>query len=165
MEKEKIIKDIKETEEKLYKLKLQLENYSIKDNILDVPELELEVEIEVTHKGESWDKIIAMPEVQEKIKNGWRLLYTIRPEDYVNEVAFLENNETYSKILKMDGSRTEDDFFVNQMFKRNAEKGYVAYFFSCSRYSCLVSYEYWNVANSDRGVRFCRKKIFKKDKK
>ena len=162
---EKIKKDIMETEAKLSKLKSELENCSIKDNILDVPELELEIEIGVTNIGNSYDKIMALPEVKEKIKNGWRLISLCREGDYVNEFAFLENNETYSKILKMNGSSTKDDFYVSQMFKRNAEEGYVAFFYADRGYSDLGSIGDPGNARSYRGVRFCRKKIFKVGKK
>jgi len=165
MEKDKIQKEIKETENKLSKLKLQLENDSINGKLLDVPELGLEIEIEVTHKGKSYDKIMAIPEVQEKMKNGWRLLYAIRPEDYVNEVGFLENNPTYSKVLKMDGSSTKDDFFISQMFKRNKANGYVAGFFANSDFSVLNSDGDSDDSNSYLGVRFARKKNFKVGKK
>jgi IS4 transposase len=157
MNKEKLKQDIIKTENKLAELKQELESDSIKDGLLDVPELGLEIEIEVTHKGKSYDKIMALPEVREKIKKGWRLLCPLRPVDYVNELAFLENNPTYSKILKLDGSSTKDDFFVNQIFKRNAEKGYVAYFYAGSGGSDLYSYGDSSVADSVRGVRLCRK--------
>jgi hypothetical protein len=158
-----IKKQIEQTENKLSKLKVELENCSVKDNLLDVPEIELEIEITVTNKGLSYNDIMALKEVQEKIKKGWRLLSLCREEDYVNEVSFLEKNPTYSKILKMDGSSTKDDFFVSQMFRRNAEQGLVAGFYADSGYSGLYSGRDPGYAVSVRGVRFCRKKNFKKE--
>ena len=128
MDKQKIQEQISKTEDKLKELKLKLGNSQVNNNLLYVKELGIEIEIEVTHKNESYDKIMALPEVKEKLKNGWRLLSTCRKEDNVNEVVFLKRNPTYSKILKMDGSSTNDDFFIEQPFKRNADKGYVAGF-------------------------------------
>jgi len=165
MSKENLREKIESKKKELAELEFQLEKETPKTGILDVPELGIEVEIEVSYKGYSYDKIMALPDVQNKIKNGWRLLCTIRPVDYVNEVAFLENNSIYSKILKMNGSSTKDDFFVSQMYKRNSEKGYVAYFYANSGKSGLNSVEDSDDSYSIRGVRFCRKKIFRGKKK
>jgi hypothetical protein len=159
MNKEKIQEQINKMKKEIEELQEKLEKEFVKDGLLDVPELEIEVEIEVSYKGKSYNEIMVLPEVQEKIKKGWRLLYTIRPDDYVNEVAFLENNESYPKILKMDGSSTKDDFFVNQMYKRNLNNGYVARFCSGSVWSGLDCFGDPDGSNSDLGVRFCRKKI------
>jgi hypothetical protein len=159
MKTQKIQDKIKETEDKLKELKLKLQNEQVNNNLLYVPELGIEIEIEISHKGESYDTIMQSSDIKEKLANGWRLLSACRKDDFVNEVAFLERNENYAKILKIDGSSSNDDFFVEQIFKRNADKGYVAFFYSYGVESYFVSDSYSDDADSYRGVRFCRKKI------
>lgn len=151
-------KQIEKKEKELRELNLKLEKETSKTGILDIPELGIEVEIEVTHKGKSFNDIMAFPEIQEKIRNGWRLICTSRPGDHVNELAVLENNSTYAKILKMEGSSSRDDFFIQQMFKRNQNKNYVAWFYVGSGCSDLNSYMGASDSYSGLGVRFCRKK-------
>ena len=63
-----------------------------------------------------------LEESKDKIKQGWRSMSLMRLEDGVNEVVFLANNKKYSEILKMDGSSTHDDFFIEQPFELNKKK-------------------------------------------
>ena len=138
----------------------EIENNNI---TLDVKELGIEVEIEVTHKGMSFKDIMALPETKEKIKKGWRLMSAFRKKDFVNEVAFLKNNHKYCSILKMES--TKDDFWVEQMFEQNRKNGYVAGFGSVSGYSYLGCGGGADDSSSALGVRFVREKKFQKGKK
>jgi hypothetical protein len=144
-------------EQELKILKDKLEKESIKDNILFVKELNLEVEINVTHKNESFNQIMNSNDIKEKIKKGWRLI-SLCNKNNVNELAFLENNETYRKILKLDSSSTKDDFFVEQIFKRNKEQNYISRFYS---YSVRHDLDFSGDANGSLdylGVRLCRER-------
>ena len=108
---------------------------------LDIPELNISVEIEVHDKNTSWDDLDL-----EKREN----------ELLTAEQCIFLTNSKYAKQLKMDGSSTKDDFFIKQPFELNKKNGYVALFYAVSDRvgvdSCYDSY----YRNSDLGVRFCR---------
>jgi len=117
---------------------------------LDIPELKISVEIEVHDKNKSFDDL--------DLKNREKELLT------VEQCIWLANSK-YAKELKMDGSSSEDDFFIQQPFNLNRKNNYVARFFADSDYAglyCDIDSDY---SVSDLGVRFVRKKIFKKSKK
>lgn len=82
---------------------------------LDIPELNISVEIEVHDKNKSWDKL--------GLKDREKELLTIE------QCIFLANSK-YSKTLKMDGSSTDDDFFIQQPFNLNRRNNYIARFYS-----------------------------------
>ncbi len=111
---------------------------------LDIPELKISVEIEVHDKNKSWDKLNLSKREKELLT--------------VDQCIWLANSK-YAKTLKMDGSSSEDDFFIQQPFNLNKKKGYVAGFDADSGYACLNCYWDSSVSYSDLGVRFVRKKI------
>lgn len=117
-----------------------------KSNWLDIPELGISVELNVHDKKTSWDDL--------GLKNRESELLT------VEECIFLANSK-YAKQLKMDGSSTKDDFFVQQPFKLNKKNGYVARFYSYSGWSYFVCVEVADYCNGALGVRF-KKKLSKK---
>ena len=69
---------------------------------LDIPELKISVEIEVHDKNKSWDDL----ELSKREKE----LLT------VEQCIWLANSK-YAKELKMDGSSTNDDFFIQQLLQ------------------------------------------------
>ena len=116
---------------------------------LDIPELNISVEIEVHDKNKSWDEL----KLSEKEKE----LLT------VEQCIWLANSK-YAKNLKMDGSSSSDDFFIQQPFKLNRNNNYVARFYAGS--GCADLYCDWvsDGSGSALGVRFIRKKISKRKK-
>src|SRR3990167_10144459 len=112
--------NIQTLKDKRDKLNKQIEELENQNSWLDIPELGISVEIKVHDKGKSWKNCI---------KEG-----IFKEEDLltVEQVIFLVNHEEYSKILKMDGSSSSDDFFIQQIFKLNKEKGLVARFVAYS---------------------------------
>lgn len=116
---------------------------------LDIPELKISVEIEVHDKGKSWDKL----ELSER-----------EDELLTSEQCIWLSNSKYAKQLKMDGSSSEDDFFIRQPFNLNRKNGRVAGFYAGSDDCVLNCGGYSGDSVSDLGVRFCKKisKISKK---
>ena len=116
---------------------------------LDIPELNISVEIGVHDKNKSWDEL--------KLSEREKELLT------AEQCIWLANSK-YAKTLKMDGSSSKDDFFIQQPFNLNRKNNYVARFGAYSGYADL--YWYWNssVSDSDLGVRFVRKKISGREK-
>ena len=116
---------------------------------LDIPELKISVEIEVHDKNKSWDKL--------GLKDREKELLTA-------EQSIWLANSKYAKQLKMDGSSSEDDFFIQQPFNLNRENGYVAWF--CMGSDCANLGSDWGSggSGSSLGVRFSRK-ILKGSKK
>ena len=84
---------------------------------LDIPELGISVEKEVHDKDKSLDDL--------GLKDREKELLT------VEQCIFLANSK-YAKDLKMDGSSSKDDFFIQQPFELNRRKGWVARFFADS---------------------------------
>jgi hypothetical protein len=109
-----------------------------------------EVELNVHDKNKSYDDL--------GLKDKEDQLLTI-------EQCIALVNSKYAIQLKMDGSSSNDDFFIKQPFNRNREKGYVADFGG----DWVRSYFYsgWNssYAYGCRGVRLVRKKISTKRKR
>lgn len=110
---------------------------------LKVPELGIEVEIEVHDKNKSWNEL--------NLSSKENQLLT------AEQCIFLANNEKYAKILKMDGSSSDDDFYIQQPFNYNKKKGYVADFDVNSNRANLNCNRNADYSDSDRGVRFVRK--------
>lgn len=113
---------------------------------LDIPELGISVELEVHDKDKSFDKL--------DLKDREEELLTVQ------ECIFLANSK-YAKQLKMDGSSTTDDFFIQQPFDLNRKNGYVARFFSYSDRSYFYCYESANCSFSNLGCRFKKKLVVK----
>ena len=110
---------------------------------LDVPELGISVEIEVHDKNKSWDKL-GLKDREKEL-----LTYT--------DCVFLANTPKYAKILKMDGSSSNDDFFIQQPFDLSRKNGRVARFNVCSDYAILSCIGNSDDSISALGVRFVRK--------
>ena len=116
---------------------------------LDIPELNISVEIEVHDRDKSWDE----------------LKLSEREKDLLNyEQCIWLANSKYAKTLKMDGSSDKDDFFIQQPFNLSRKNGYVACFYAGSGCADLDCGWYSSDTSSNLGVRFLRKKIFKKGK-
>ncbi len=115
---------------------------------LDIPELGISVEIEVHDKNKSWNDL--------RLKDREKELLN------VEQVIWLANSK-YAKQLKMDGSSSNDDFFIQQPFNLSRKNGYVAGFCASSDYAYLNCYEDAGVSGFALGVRFA-KKILKKSK-
>jgi hypothetical protein len=127
-------------------LKEQIAKESNSSEWLDVSDVlpGIEVELNVHDKGKSYDDL--------GLKDREDELLTV-------EQCIILANSKYSSQLKMDGSSSQDDFFIKQPFNVNRAKGYVAGFYSGGDESCFGSYWDSDDASSCRGVRFCRKKI------
>jgi len=115
---------------------------------LDIPELGISVEIEVHDKDKSWNKL--------GLKDREKELLTY------DQCVFLANSK-YAKQLKMDGSSSSEDFFIQQPFNLNRKNGYVAGFYAYSDYAYLGCRDNSDYSYSALGVRFA-KKILKKSK-
>lgn len=120
------------------------------DDWLKIPELNIEVEINVH------DKNISYIDGVKTLKPGERFLSLMREKDWVNEVVFLENHPEYSKILKMDGSSSNDDFYIEQPFNLNEENNYEAGFIANSGWAVLSCGRDPSSTDSSLGVRKCR---------
>lgn len=116
---------------------------------LDIPELGISVEIEVHDKNKSWNKL--------GLKNREKELLT------AEQCIWLANSK-YAKQLKMDGSSSSDDFFIQQPFNLSRKNGYVARFYVDSDYAYLYCSGGADYSDSSLGVRFTRK-ILKGSKK
>ena len=113
---------------------------------LDIPELKISVEVDVHDKNESWDKLGLKDREEELLTH--------------DQCVFLANSK-YAKQLKMDGSSSNDDFFIQQPFDLNRKNGYVARFYANSDYCYLYCGRNSDFSDSSLGVRFA-KKISKK---
>ena len=139
-----IQQEIEETEKKLLELRRKAEEN--KSEWLLIPELKIEVEINVHDKDKSWDD----------------LKLTDREKDLLTaEQCIWLANSKYAKELKMDGSSSTDDFFIQQLFNFNRKNGYIARFDTYSDYADLNCDWDSGYSGSSLGVRFCRKKISK----
>ena len=110
---------------------------------LDIPELKIFVEIQVHDKNKSWDEL-NLSEKEDQLLTAEQCIWLA--------------NSKYAKTLKMDGSSTKDDFFIQQPFKINKKNGYVAGFGAGSDGAGLYCDGGSSGSNSDLGVRFLRKK-------
>ena len=117
---------------------------------LDIPELGISVEIEVHDKNESWDDL--------KLSEREKELLTA-------EQCIWLSNSKYAKQLKMDGSSSKDDFFIQQPFNLSRKNNYVARFYVYSDYAYLGCYGDSDDSYSTLGVRFVRKILKLKSKK
>ncbi len=109
---------------------------------LDIPELRISVEIEVHDKDKSWDKLNLSEREKELLT--------------AEQCIWLANSK-YAKQLKMDGSSTNDDFFIQQPFDLSRKNGYVAGFSVDSDYAYLYCGRDSDYSDSTLGVRFAKK--------
>lgn len=118
----------------------------MKNNWLYIPEIDKDVEVEVHDKGKSFDE-----------------LKEIYGEDVENKLLSKEEVEAIlklpevSKILKMDCSSSNDDFYIKQYDEEYRKQGLVAVFYAGSVGSGLGCVGDSDYGYSDRGVRFVRK--------
>ena len=117
---------------------------------LKIPELKIEVEIDVHDKDKSWDEL--------GLKDREKELLT------AEQTIWLANSK-YAKQLKMDGSSSSDDFFIQQPFNLSRKNGYVARFYAGSNFAGLNCGGCSVDSDSSLGVRFVRKKNSKGKKK
>ncbi|HDK42118.1 MAG TPA: hypothetical protein ENG87_01960 [Candidatus Pacearchaeota archaeon] len=117
---------------------------------IKIPELGIEVQKDVNNKNKSWDEL-GLSEKEDQLLTSEQCIWLA--------------NSKYAKALKMDGSSSNDDFFIKQPFDLNRKNGYVARFYAGS--GCAGLYCDWDAsdAGSDLGVRFVRKKISKSKRK
>jgi len=109
---------------------------------LEIPELGISVEIEVHDKDKSWKDL--------NLESREKELLT------AEQCIWLANSK-YAKQLKMDGSSTKDDFFIQQPFSLNIKNGYVAWFVAGSGFAGLGCDGFSGDSGSSLGVRFARK--------
>ncbi len=109
---------------------------------LDIPELKTSIEVEVHDKDKSWDEL--------NLKDREKELLT------AEQCIWLANSK-YAKQLKMDGSSSKDDFFIQQPFNQNRKNGYVAWFIVDSVVAYLNCVRYSDYSYSSLGVRFSKK--------
>ena len=140
---------IKQAQELLKKegYKIIAPNKVSNEGWLDIPELNISVEIEVHNKDKSWDEL-KLSEREDELLTAEQCIWLA--------------NSKYAKQLKMDGGSSEDDFFIKQPFDLSRKNNYVAWFYADSDYADLDCDGYSVGSGSSLGVRFCRKKISKK---
>lgn len=109
---------------------------------LDIPELGISVEIEVHDKDKSWDEL-SLSKREDELLNSEQCIWLA--------------NSKYAKTLKMDGSSSKDDFFIQQPFDINKKNGYVAWFFAGSDCAGLGCGRVSSGSYSYLGVRWVRK--------
>ncbi len=114
---------------------------------IDIPELRISVEKEVHDKNESWDELNLSERESELLT--------------AEQCIWLANSK-YAEQLKMDGSSTKDDFFIQQPFDLSRKNGYVARFNVDSDFANLGCNRDSDYSYSMLGVRFVRK-ISKKE--
>ena len=143
---EKISKKKQELEVLEKELKEQLAKQVNTSEWLDVSDVlpNCEVELIVHDKNKSYDTL--------GLKDKEEQLLTV-------EQCIALANSKYASQLKMDGSLSNDDFFIQQPFNVNKSKGLVADFYSGRCGSDFYSGRDSSVAYDYRGVRFVRKKI------
>lgn len=116
--------------------------------LIDIPELGISVEKEVHNKNESWNKLNLSERESELLT--------------AEQCIWLANSK-YAKQLRMDGSSSDDDFFIQQPFDLSRKNGYVARFYVYSVFAYLDCYRYSDYSDSSLGVRFAKK--IQKEKK
>lgn len=120
----------------------------IKNNWLYITEINKDVEVNVHDKGKSFDKLkqIYGEDVENKLLSK-------------EEVLTIQKLKEVSKILKMDCSSSNDDFYIKQYDEECRKKGLVADFYAGSGRSYLGCGRGSGCGRSGRGVRFCREHI------
>ncbi|HDZ60707.1 MAG TPA: hypothetical protein ENH46_03305 [Candidatus Pacearchaeota archaeon] len=117
---------------------------------IKIPELGIEVQKDVNNKNKSWDEL-GLSEKEDQLLTSEQCIWLA--------------NSKYAKALKMDGSSSNDDFFIKQPFNLNRKNGYVAGFNADSGCAYLYCVRVASFTVSYLGVRFVRKKISKSKRK
>ena len=139
-------------DKKINSFKIELENELNKSEWISIPNTDYEVTKDVLHKGKSYDEIIKLKKPEEE-------LLTLK------FIGIICEHPDLLKVLKMDSSSTNDDFFFKQPFPQNEKNGCVAGFCADSGCADLVCDWYSSGTYSYLGVRFVRKKNSGKKKK
>lgn len=117
-------------------------NQPIKESYwIDIPELGIQVERDVHDKDKSWQDL--------------GLSYDRKDLLTVEQCIWLANSK-YAKDLKMDGSSSDDDFFIQQPFELNKKNNYLARFIANSDWANLDCDRYAENRNASLGVRYVR---------
>jgi hypothetical protein len=132
---------VKKIEEKTIEVNGEIYTKQDSSGWLKIQELGIEVEIQVHDKDRSWDDL--------NLKEREKELLT------VEQCIFLANSK-YAKELKMDGSSSNDDFFIQQPFNLSRKNGYVARFVASSYCADLGCFRDSVGSCSSLGVRFVR---------
>ncbi len=148
---EKLESKKEEIDQEINSLKVELNNESGKAEWVSIPETDYEVTRDVLHKGKSYDEIIKLKKPEEELLS-------------LKIIGKICEHPDLIKKLKMDSSSTEDDFFFKQPFPQNEKNNYVARFSADSDCAYLVCNWDSGYSYSTLGVRFVRKKNFKKKK-
>ena len=140
---------IKQKEEEVKKLKIQLEEEKDKSEWIYIKELKIEVQSKINHKRKSYDKL--KEEFGEEYLEKHLLTF--------NEAQKLRNLESEGKY-KLGLKNTWE--FCKQEDLISKKKGLVARFYANSYCLFLVTDGDSDYSDSDLGVRFVRRKIKKK---
>jgi hypothetical protein len=117
------------------------------NNWLYIPEINKDVEVSVHDKDKSFDDLkVIYGEFEDKLLTK-------------EEVLTIQKLPEVSKILKMDCSSSNDDFYIKQYNEECRERGLVAVFYADSGGSGLDCGRYSVYRVSYCGVRFCRNHI------
>ena len=134
---------ISETEKKLKDLKVQLQKENDKSNWVKIPELKIEIQTKIHHKGKSYDEL--------KEEFGEEYLEKHLPT--YNQLQTLRNLEHKGKYKL---GLIESWEFVKQEDLISKKNGYVAWFYTDSGYASLYWYRLSSYSYSNLGVRFVR---------
>ncbi len=137
---------IEETEKELKELKEELKKESDKSEWLYIPELKIEVQTKIHHKNQT------LAEAEKDLAKGESI-------PTYEQIQWLRNSK-YKDQLNLDDTWE----FVQNPDNISKENNYVARFCADSDYADLDCGRVASVSYSYLGVRFVRKKIFKKSK-
>jgi hypothetical protein len=145
MKTQKIQEQITKKENQIKELKAKLIEQSNKNEFIFIPELKIEIEKSIHHKGKSYNELIkefGKEYVEENLPT-------------YAQLQFLRNSEKYKKILGLIDSWE----FVKQEDEISKKNGYVAGFFAYSDCASLDCRNDSDVHYSSLGVRWVRKKF------
>ena len=135
---------IEETEKKLKELRGQLKKETDKTEWLYISELKIEVQTKIHHKSKTY------AECEKDLSKGESI-------PIYEQIQWLRNSKYRDQLNLLDTWE-----FVQNPDNISKENNYVARFFAYSGYAYLDCYWVSDDSDSALGVRFVRKKIFKK---
>jgi hypothetical protein len=139
-----------EIDKKISSLKIELSKESDKTEWIYIPELKIEIQTKIHHKGKSYDELVK--------EFGKEYLEKNLPT--YAQLQFLRNSNKYKETLGLIDTWE----FVKQEDEISKKNNYIARFVAYSGYADLYCFRYSINSNSTLGVRFVRKKIIKKSK-
>jgi len=139
-----IQKQIEKKEKELEKLKEQLKKENDKSEWIYIPELKIEVQTKIHHKGKTYVECERDLGKEESIPTSEQIQW-LRNSKYKEQLNLLDTWE-----------------FVQNPDNISKENGYVARFCAYSDYAVLGCVRDSGYSGSGLGVRFIRKKNFKK---